>query len=110
MRIRFHENVRFCPKCGVEALERDYHRQSEPQPGGGGEKGRAQTDGGTEWVCKLCGFGFKIGKSTRYHLAEELIKRDRALRNAVKFNTKCVGQAIADAFIEAQQTDPQLLP
>lgn len=69
-----------------------------------------QTDNGSEWICKLCGFGFKIGKSTRYHLAEDLIKRDRALRNAVTFDTKCVGQKIADAYHAAQAAEQELLP
>ena len=106
MRHHFHENVRFCPKCGIEALERDWHKQAEPRKDGGGETGVRQVTNGTEWICKLCGFGFKIGKSTRYHLAEDLMKRDRSLRNAVAFNTKCVGQAIADAYCEAQEAEP----
>lgn len=96
MKIQFHENVRFCPKCGVDSLERDYHRQALPKLGGGGEKGTSQTDG-TEWICLTCGLGFKIKKSTRWHLAEELFRSERK-RSPVKFNVECVGQEIADEY------------
>jgi rubredoxin len=80
VRLRFFENVRFCPKCGVDALDRDYYHQAEPRPGGGGETGRKQIGSGTEWVCRICGFSFRIDKSVRWQQADELQRRDRQQR------------------------------
>jgi hypothetical protein len=98
MKLAFHDNVRFCPHCGCENLERDFFRQAPPQENGGGPKGVKQISGGTEWTCKLCGFGFKIGKSSRYTLAETLIRRESSLRGAVKFDEQCVGKEIARLY------------
>lgn len=80
MRLRFFENVRFCPRCGVDALDRDFYHQAAPRPSGGGEKGKNQIGSGTEWVCGICGFSFRIDKSVRWHQADELQRRDRQLR------------------------------
>jgi hypothetical protein len=102
MRIRFHENVRFCPHCGVDAIERDFYRQASPQPGGGGEKGVRQIPDGTEWICRICGFGFRITKSARHGTAENLLSRDRSLRNSVTFDTECVGAEVATAYVAAR--------
>jgi len=102
MRLSFHENIRFCPHCGVESLDRDFYRQAEPQPGGGGAKGVKQIRSGTEYICRTCGFGFRIGKSARWHTVEELHQRERRLRNQVTFDTPCVGEEIAQAFLDAQ--------
>jgi hypothetical protein len=83
----FHENIRFCPRCGVGGrLERDYFRQAPAQPGGPekqGIKGQRQVPNGSEWICDVCHFGFRILKSGRHSIAEDLFRRDRKLRNAV---------------------------
>lgn len=100
MKLRFHDNVRFCPHCGCEMLERDFYRQAPPQENGGGPVGMKQINGGTEWICKLCGFGFKIGKSSRYELAEQTIRKESTLRGAVRFDEQCVGKEIARSYNE----------
>jgi hypothetical protein len=96
MRARFFENVHFCPKCGVESLERDYYHQAEPAPGGGGEKGRKQIGSGTEWWCRTCGFSFRIDKSVRWNQADELHRRDRQLRIGKPSDN--TNPAVRDAF------------
>ena len=48
--------------------------------GGSAQKGVAQIDGGTEWWCVACGFGFKIGKSRKVYLAEFLLRQDAKAR------------------------------
>ena len=101
MRIHFHENIRFCPYCGVQSLERDWYKQAPPAPGGGGGKGVKQVASGMEFICRTCGFGFRIGKSARWQLVEELHRRERRQRNNVTFDTPCVGEDIAKAFLEA---------
>jgi ribosomal protein L37E len=99
MKLAFHHNIKFCPHCGVEALERDWYKQAPPAPGGGGEKGVKQVANGMEFICRLCGFGFRIGKSARWHTVEDLHKQERRLRNSVTFDTQCVGTEIASAFL-----------
>jgi hypothetical protein len=96
----FHENVRFCPKCGVESLDRDFSHQAAPRLGGGGEPGRKQVKAGTEWCCRTCGFGFCIKKSIRWETSEELHARERKLRNGVRFTTESVGTEIARKYSE----------
>lgn len=105
MRKHFVALIRFCPRCGSDRLERDWHHQSPPQSGGPekqGERNRRQCADGSEWICHTCGFGFKITKSSRWNLAEVLIGNDRRLRNAVKFSRECVGDEVADLFEQAQ--------
>jgi hypothetical protein len=102
MRLQFHANIKFCPHCGVESLDRDWYKQAEPAPGGGGEKGKKQIASGVEFICRTCGFGFRIGKSARWHTVEDLHKKARQERNSVTFDTKCVGREIAELFVSAE--------
>lgn len=107
MRFRFSDNIRFCPKCGVETLERDYLRQSPPKPGAPpeeqGEKGRKAVGDGSEWLCRVCGFGFRITKSARHCMVLDLISAERKLRSTVKFTAECVGAEVAQLYVEARE-------
>lgn len=95
----FHDSIRFCPKCGVASLERDFSHQAPPQPGGGGVLGRKQIKTGTEWWCVICGFSFCIKKSVNWETAEQMFSAERKSRNGVKFTEECVGTEIATAFL-----------
>jgi len=70
----FWKLVRFCPKCGVRSLQRDYDRQ------GHHEVGVSQTTEGTEWWCTTCGFSFKITKSHKWYIADQLQREARQVR------------------------------
>lgn len=62
------KNCRFCPKCGVESLDRDEYRS-----------GRTKT-GYPEFVCRTCGFAFRIHPSKRVEMADALFKDHRRMR------------------------------
>jgi len=90
MRHAFHENVNFCPRCGVRSLLRDDDRI-------GSEPGLRQTKNGTEWWCTTCGFSFLIQKSHKWYIADELHRHDRQVRTRrASDNTT---PAIRDAFV-----------
>lgn len=92
--------LRFCPRCGVEAIERDFYAQG----GSVREAGHRETiSDGCEYVCRICGFGFRIMKSKRVQIADQLHREHRQLRANVKFETKCVGTQIAEAFQRARK-------
>lgn len=61
--------ARFCPFCGVEALDRDRYAETLQEP-------RYKT----EFVCTACGRGFQIGPSIRHIHAAQLTKDHRAMR------------------------------
>jgi hypothetical protein len=48
--------------------------------GGHMQKGVPQIDGGTEWACLACGFGFKITKSHKYRMAENILRMESKAR------------------------------
>lgn len=98
MRHQWHENIKYCPKCGVASLGRDWSHQAEPKLGGGGMAGHKQVRNGTEWVCATCGFAFLIRKSTRVYLSEALQKETRKLRNSVTFDEQCISPEVVAAF------------
>lgn len=92
MRHQFHENVCFCPKCGVRSLLRDFDNQGHNRPN---EK---QINGGTEWWCTTCGFGFRITKSKKWTTSDELHRLERKVRlGNASDNTN---PATRDAFIK----------
>lgn len=91
MRHYFFENVRFCPKCGVQSLLRDVDRV-------GSVKELKQLNDGTEWWCTTCGFSFAISKSHKWHVADELHRRDRQVR--VGKPSDQTNPAIRDAFVK----------
>jgi rubredoxin len=62
-----YRKLRFCPRCGVEGLERDNYNVSENFPH-------------AEYLCRICGFGFRIGTSKRVALAETMFAETRRQR------------------------------
>jgi hypothetical protein len=88
----FWRLIKFCPKCGVQSLLRDMDKQ------GHHNVGERQLDGGTEWWCTTCGFSFKIAKSRKWYIADELQRRDRQQRTGKPSdNTE---PEVLDAFVE----------
>lgn len=63
-----YKDCRFCPKCGVETLERDRYMEAKNCPH-------------AEYLCRLCGFGFRIGQSARVTLALKLFREHRQIRH-----------------------------
>lgn len=92
--------LRFCPKCGLERLKRDYFPTNDP-PGAFAPKEMKHPANGCEYLCENCGFSFVIAKSRREHFADRLHKEHRKLRAGVTFNTKCVGEDVARAYNES---------
>jgi len=61
------------------------------------QKGVPQIDGGTEWVCLACGFGFKITKSYKFRMAEDMLRSESKAR--VGKPSENVTQENLDAFV-----------
>lgn len=61
--------AKFCPFCGVEALERDYY---EPQ--------RQRNNPKCEFVCRACSAGFRLDVSARATTALQMLAEHRKLR------------------------------
>lgn len=57
----------FCPLCGVESLEKDRFRESKNCPK-------------AEYICRSCGFGFRICESARVQLANTMFAKERQYR------------------------------
>ena len=89
----FWKLVKFCPKCGVESLIRDMDHQGHHR------QGESQTDNGTEWWCTTCGFSFKITKSRKWYIADELHRRDRQQR--VGKPSDNTDPEVLNAFVES---------
>lgn len=89
-KLQYSRNVAFCPKCGGRTLDRDEYRK--------------QPKDGCDFVCRICGFGFRISKSARWNAAEELFRLSRQ-HAPVKFSTASVGEATANAFLEHLSTE-----
>ena len=89
--------LRFCPKCGVESVQRDYF------PGGAAAVRNAkQPKVGAEYICQTCGFGFWISKSRRV-LSAQLNHAESRKRAPVKFTEKCVGSEVARAYLSESE-------
>lgn len=63
------DEVRFCPKCGVESVERDRYGEDRTPP-------RYKC----EWLCSACGFGFLVDRSMRSMVASQLATEMRKMR------------------------------
>lgn len=94
-------HLRFCPKCGIERLLRDYFPGEFP-----GAIGSKQPKVGTEFLCESCGFSFWISKSRRVLFAELKFSQDRK-RAPVKFTEACVGTEVAELYLKS--VDPPAL-
>lgn len=62
-----YRNCRFCPKCGVESLDKDRYMEAKNCPY-------------AEYICGVCGFGFRLVPSRRVAVAEEYFREDRKVR------------------------------
>lgn len=67
---RPYANLRFCPWCSTETLERDRYRWDNEQ----------KDSGGTEWICTNCGRGFFVTPSLRVQHGNRYAKDLRARR------------------------------
>lgn len=67
------------------------------------QKGVPQVDGGTEWGCLACGFGFKITKSHKYRTAENMLREQSKCR--VGKPSENVTPEHLDAFVEFLETE-----
>lgn len=56
----------FCPRCGVRGLKRDEFKLNRPDI--------------VDYLCEVCGFGFRAGPSHRSMIAEELQRISRRVR------------------------------
>jgi hypothetical protein len=63
-----YREVRFCPLCGVESLDKDRYLEEKNCPH-------------AEYVCRTCGLGFRIGPSRRVATADDLLREHRKRRN-----------------------------
>lgn len=63
-----YRECRFCPKCGVESLERDRYEEAKNCPH-------------AEYICRTCGLGFRIGPSKRVAAADDLFREHRKMRH-----------------------------
>lgn len=93
-------HIRFCPKCGMERLRRDWFL------GAPGIFGKKQPKVGAEFVCDSCGFAFWVSKSRRVLCAESLQKEARS-RAPVKFTAACVGEEITNLYLRS--VDPPVI-
>lgn len=66
--------VRFCPRCGVDNIQRDRYRVDTKV---GEIKGK---DLYPEFICLVCGFGFLVRPSLRWEHSIRLFARERKLR------------------------------
>ena len=62
--------ARFCPWCGVEALQRDFWRKEHQIP-----------EAHIEYICTACGCGFNLSMSNRANYAVRLLREHSKLRN-----------------------------
>lgn len=67
-------SIKFCPKCGVDNIQRDRYRVEVRV---GAFKGK---DFYPEFLCNVCGFGFQVKASLRWEHARALFKAERKLR------------------------------
>ena len=63
------EEVKFCPKCGVDAIERDRYGEEREKP-----------IFRCEWICSACGFGFLVDRSLRALIASQMATEMRKMR------------------------------
>ena len=69
MAEQLKNEIRFCPKCGVESVERDRYGEERTPP-----------KFACEWICLACGLGFRVERSTRAAVAMQMSKEMRKSR------------------------------
>lgn len=62
-----YSRCRFCPLCGNETLQKDDYKQG-------------RTKSSAEYICRTCGFGFRIGASARVYMIDEMHRDIRKQR------------------------------
>ncbi len=75
MKIRFVDNIHFCPFCGVATLTRDNYQKERPR-----EPGKVAESHNVEFICETCLRGFRICASTRETIAQQLFADHRKMR------------------------------
>jgi len=78
---RFTE-ARFCPLCGCETLDRDDYRREHGKKSPAGRSGFEFQS--PEFLCRICGFGFRLSPSLRHEHATSLFRAHREMRPPVK--------------------------
>lgn len=68
---RKFSQLRFCPSCGCEAIERDDYRV---------ENNHARQHGYPEFICRMCGLGFRVVPSLRWEMAVKMFADHRRMR------------------------------
>jgi hypothetical protein len=66
-------SITFCPKCGVESLQRDDYRRQ-------GDKSHKNVNHAVEYICLTCGLGFYVAPSKRHQDAQHLFREHRQMR------------------------------
>ena len=69
MREQMKNEIRFCPRCGVQSIERDRYGEQRDPP-----------KFHCEWLCLACGLGFRVDRSTRANVAMGMAKSMRKSR------------------------------
>lgn len=68
--------LRFCPSCGCETLDRDTYRTESNHP---------RKDGYPEFICRICGLGFRVVPSLRWEQAVRMFAEHRRMRPKADF-------------------------
>lgn len=98
MKPHFKLNVKFCPCCGMPHIQPDELKFSAPQH-------RALADDDYEYVCQMCGFGFRITRSNRTRFADMIFKEVRSLRRERSLTvSSCASPEIAENFVKYMES------
>lgn len=72
MSNKYFSTCSFCPKCGVQNIQRDTYRQDNEL--------NNRHSGRPEFICLTCGFGFLLSSSLRVEHGNALFKAHRSIR------------------------------
>lgn len=89
MKSIFSHNVIFCPHCGVQAIRRLIDTKYAI---------KRNNSRGPEFVCDLCGFSFRITKSSLVMIADALFKDSRTCRTN---RDECLEKNLSPEVIQA---------
>lgn len=78
MKKRAFNNAVFCPFCGTETLDRDDYRREHGKCSANGRSSYEYES--PEYICRLCGIGFKLSASLRHEHARTLFAEHRKMR------------------------------
>lgn len=98
MKSIFSHNIIFCPHCGVQAIRRLIDTKYAVK------RNNAR---GPEYVCDLCGFSFRITKSSLVMIADELFKESRQCRTS---KDECLERVLAPDVVQAFKDMGERMP